>query len=163
MKALIIGLAFFIVGPAWAEEPTGFRDIPWGATEKAVRAKVPLGECYTARQHDFGSRRCSAKDGLKFGDVLPMGVAFYFREDRLVGWYVLYNRSWHPTMVAALVERYGKPTDEDRTGRTWQGRLAQMTLTNSAESGFLVVATQEEVARRAADRKRAAEKTSKAF
>lgn len=164
MKLVLIALLVLATPAlALAEEPTGFRDIPWGATEKALRAKVRLQECHAAGQHDFGRRTCYAKDGLKFGEILPMQVAFYFREDRLVAWQVMYNRSWRPTMGAALVERYGKPTDENREGRTWLGPRTRMTLTNYAETDFLRVVTQEEIGSHAADRKRAAEKASKGF
>ena len=165
MKLVLIALlALAAPALALAEEPTGFRDIPWGATEATLRAKVPLSDCYPSGQIDFGTRRCSAADGLRFGAVVPQSVTFYFRDARLVAWAMLYHRNWRPTMVPALLERYGKPTEEGRTAATWTGARTRIIVTmDYSESDYLQVVTQQEIRLHAADRKRAAEKTSKGF
>src|SRR2546428_555215 len=70
---------------AHADEPKGFRDVPWGASEDTLRLRIPTQSCDVIDPTvDFGTRRCRAAGNVTFGKVTPNAVFFYFRNDMLV-------------------------------------------------------------------------------
>ena len=43
---------------AHAEEPNGYRDVPWGASEDTLRFRIPTQSCNVIDSSvDFGTRR----------------------------------------------------------------------------------------------------------
>ena len=109
-----------------AEEPTGFRDIPFGASEAQIREKLPTAKCLAVAgddQHDDVS--CSVSSMIGHVPVL----VFY----RLVG-EPMQRRMMNVTLSfksedfgrisQAMTDRYGPPTNvsEQRETLRWVGR-----------------------------------------
>lgn len=100
--------------PTWREmerrevEPTGFRDVPWGASEAELQSKMSVKSCW-----DVGGggpeRVCKIK--LMVGDI-PATTYIGFRADKMVSYTYIFARDDFFTMLLALKERYGVPTEE---------------------------------------------------
>lgn len=150
---------------AASNEPTGFRDIPWGATEETWRKKADVTRpCVFTLRGDPGDKRCEATGRIQIDGIATEAIDFYFRDDKLVAWTVVYDRKSRGTMGAALTEKYGKPTRDGQGGAAWIGARAEVTVESlSGERDYLLVITRGELDRQATDQKRAAEKASKGF
>src|SRR2546426_11617949 len=127
LAAALVVVALALVVTAHAEEATGFRDVPWGASEDTLRFRVPLDYCNAADPHsEYGTRRCRARSDITFGDVRPTSVFFFLRDNMLVGWQIAYPPRFRVTMANALTKKYGEPTkvyEGDRVA--WKGRTAE--------------------------------------
>ncbi len=172
--SLAAGAAVFVMTfPALArtfDEPTGFRDLAWGASEKSVRAKLKLTNCGSSDlERDFGTRRCASgpagsEDGIRIGDVWPETV-FYFRDDRFVGWAMSYHANWASEMRSAILDRFGKPElDRQHPGALrWQWPHVEASWTQGAQSEYLRVVVREELLRNEAERAERIKKAGRGF
>ncbi len=160
----LLVVSCFAATSAWAfNEPTGFRDIPWGTAEKSVGAKIKLDRCGPSERFDYGTRQCRADDSVKIGEVQPLALRFYFREDKLVGWTVSYHRLFRNEMLPTLIEKYGKPTKETPTLVLWSGAMTQVQWSAYGDNDTVMVLTKDEIAKTEADRKVKAGKAAKDF
>jgi len=112
MKALMFILSSIVMGSmayAW-NEPTGFRDIPWGSTEQVLEAK--LKEAIVCRnrsrsQYALPERVCEGD--ITIGPV-PVKGGFWFRSGRFVGVSLLFYPKDFFVIEESFVGRYGSPT-----------------------------------------------------
>jgi len=170
MMVKILAAALFVVAlalavPAPAEEVTGFRDVPWGASEDTLRFRIPLDYCNAADPHsEYGTRRCRARSDITFGDVRPTSVVFYLRDNMLVGWQIAYPPRFRVTMANALTAKYGEPTkvyEGDRVA--WKGRTAEVDFVGGRAQDLVTVVTKAELATSEAERQDRARKAAKGF
>jgi len=160
---LVVVLALAVT--AHAEEATGFRDVPWGASEDTLRFRVPLDYCNAADPHsEYGTRRCRARSDITFGDVKPTSVFFFLRNNMLVGWQIAYPPRFRVTMADALTKKYGEPTkvyEGDRVA--WKGRTAEIDFVGGRAQDLVTVVTKAELATCEAERQERARKAAKGF
>lgn len=141
-------------------EPTGFRDIRWGASEAAIAQVVGAFELCSNEvtpSAQFGNRFCIAKDGVMVGDISPKMLTFYFRDGAFAAWIMTSYPSARSTLKSALVEKYGRPTKESGETAAWNGRRARAMLADDS----LIVVTTQEVALNEIDKKQSARNTAK--
>jgi hypothetical protein len=152
--AVLIGMA----AVASADEPKGFRSVPWGASEEILRSRIPTQSCDVVDPGvDFGTRRCVAAGGVTFGRVRPNAVFFYFRNDMLVAWQISAHPRFRATLGRSLLAQYGKPTVV-YTGNhvTWKGRTCDLDFVGGAVQDTVVAVTKAELMTREAERRESA-------
>jgi hypothetical protein len=97
----------WVVGPsvvrAW-DEPTGFRDIPWGSSQETVRAQLPSLQC--------NERGCSGN--LSIGEVRAYTAIRFSKSDGGMDTVVLLfpSKDFYQ-MKQAFLARYGEPTKRE--------------------------------------------------
>ena len=147
-----------IAAIAYAEEPNGFRDVPWGATEETLRFRIPIQSCDVIDPTvEFGSRRCRAARGITFGDVAPNEMFFYFRNNMLVAWQASTPPRVREQVAKSLITKYGQPTTVYQGNHvTWQGRTSDVDFIGGNLGDKVVAVTKaEQVAREAERQERA--------
>jgi len=140
MKALMFILSSLVMGSmayAW-NEPTGFRDIPWGAPERMLREKLPVEVCRDTKDAVMPERVCE-------NDLVPIrsGYAkgqFWFRKGGLVQVSLEFDSKYATAVEAEITEGYGPPTatieippelrrySEDTRTLIWLGLKARVKL-----------------------------------
>jgi hypothetical protein len=160
MKALMFILSSLVMGSmayAW-NEPTGFRDIPWGSTEQVLEAKLKAAIVCRNRSHDaLPERVCEGHTTI--GPV-PVTGGFWFRSGRFVGVSLRFYPKDFFVIEESFVQRYGSPTSvnvepiktregQQETNRTveWIGSNARIYLQKygSVDAGSLAdIATMAE-------------------
>jgi hypothetical protein len=163
---LVVAGATTIAVNAQPREPTGFRDALWGASEQTLRASVAIESCVknAPTDPDYGERRCyTPLDSLKIGDIPILSGTFYLREDKLVGWMLMYHRNHRALMIDALKQRYGAPTEERRDALRWTGTTTVLSLSSYGDKDFVRAVTKTEIATWTAQRKKAAGKAAGGF
>ena len=131
ISAVVLALVGGIVSSALAfKEPDGFRGVPWGATEDALRDK--LGEAsahgvlftgcenYPPEQRWMGDRSCSG--AFPLADITIHAI-YAFRANRFVGVTLMFSSRDFEQVVALFIERYGPPTSSARESYKTQGGL----------------------------------------
>jgi hypothetical protein len=143
-----------IAAIAYAEEPKGFRDVPWGASEETLRFRIPIQSCDVIDPAvEFGSRRCRAGRGVTFGDVAPNAVFFYFRNNMLVAWQIITPPRVREQIARSLIAQYGQPTTVYQGDHvTWKGRTSDLDFVGGNLQDKLVAVTKAEVVAREAER-----------
>ena len=150
MRLAIVTLLVALLLPlaAGAEEPLGFRDVPWGASEETLRDRIPTEYCDAGDPDtDYGTRHCRARSDITFGDVRPTSVDFYFRDNRLVAWQVAASPRFRVTLANALTVKYGKPSvvyDGDHI--IWRGQVADLDFIGGRTQDLIVAITKAELA-----------------
>jgi hypothetical protein len=123
MKAVALVLAGGAVSSALAfKEPSGFRGVPWGATEDALRDKLgessangvlSIGcEAYRPEERWMGDRSCVTVDAV-----------YTFRANRFVRVTLMFPARDFGRIAAIFAERYGTPTKVNRGRYQTQGGL----------------------------------------
>lgn len=128
---------------AWADEPTAFREIPFGATQDDIRAKYPAIQCRPSRDdlHCF-------MDGLTIGDA-PVQVAFTLIGEprQLASVLINFPSKDYDLIKAAFVAKYGEPLGRNEAGLTWEGERWEAFLMRhrkpKPEQGMAAIATKE--------------------
>jgi len=148
---------------AYAEEPKGFRDVPWGASEDTLRFRLPIQSCDVIDSSvDFGSRRCRAAGSVTFGKVTPNAVFFYFRNDMLVAWQITTAPRFRETVAKSLLAKYGTPTTVYEGNHvTWRGPTSDLEFVGGPGYDSLVAVTNAELATRDAERQERARRAKK--
>jgi hypothetical protein len=129
MKAIVATL--LVVSNAGAfKEPDGFRGMPWGASEDALRDK--LGEtsehgilfdrcgAYPTEQRWLGDRFCAG--AFPIGGITVRAV-YDFRANRFVRVTLAFRSQDFNDLVVIFRERYGPPTTSTREPFKTQGGL----------------------------------------
>ena len=139
---------------AYAAEPKGFRDVPWGASEETLRFRIPIQSCDVIDPTvDFGSRRCRAAGSVTFGHVIPNAVFFYFRNDMLVAWQIITPPRLRERVAKSLIAQYGQPTivyADDHA--TWTGQTTDLDFIGTVRADRIVAVTKAELVAHEADR-----------
>jgi hypothetical protein len=146
-----------VVALASAEEPNGFRDVPWGASEELLRLRIPIQSCDLIDPAvEFGARRCRASRGITFGDIAPHAVFFYFRNDMLVAWQIITPPRLREKVAKSLIAKYGQPTVV-YTGDhvTWKGQTTDLDFVGTAGQDRIVAVTKAELVAHEFERDRA--------
>ena len=148
---------------AHADEPKGFRDVPWGASEDTLRLRIPTQSCDVIDPTvDFGTRRCRAAGNVTFGKVTPNAVFFYFRNDMLVAWQVTAHPRFRETLAKSLMKQYGKPTVVYKGDHvTWKGRTSDLDFVGGTVQDTVVAVTKAELVTRDAERQERARRAAK--
>jgi hypothetical protein len=148
---------------AYAEEPKGFRDVPWGASEDTLRFRIPIQSCDVIDPAvDFGSRRCRAKTSVTFGKVTPNAVFFYFRNDMLVAWQITTAPRFRETVAKSLLAKYGTPTIVYKGSHvTWKGATSDLDFVGGPGQDSLVAVTKAELVARETERQERARRAAK--
>jgi hypothetical protein len=143
-----------LMGSAW-DEPTGFRDIPWGTSPAAVKAALPQVTC------TYNGTSCAGD--MILGGWALISVYITFGDHGMDAVSFTFATKHFDTMVGAFVERYGEPTTreshpvQNRMGATfvndelhWQGERVTISLskygTNVTESSATLL-TKEAIER----------------
>ena len=148
---------------AHAEEPNGYRDIPWGASEDTLRFRIPTQSCNVIDSSvDFGTRRCRVGGNVTYGKVTPNAVFFYFRNDMLVAWQVTAHPRFRETLARMLLHQYGKPTIVYKGDHvTWKGRTSDVDFVGGQVQDVVVAVTKAELVTREAERQERARRAAK--
>lgn len=148
---------------AQAEEPKGFQDVPWGASEDILRFRIPTQSCAVIDPSvDFGTRRCRAAGNVTFGKVTPNAMFFYFRNDMLVAWRVTANPRFRETLAKTLMQQYGKPTIVYKGDHvTWKGGTSDVDFVGGSVQDVVVAVTKAELVTREAERQERARRAAK--
>jgi hypothetical protein len=132
---------------AFGEEPKGFRDVPWGTSEKTLRSRISIQSCDVIDPAiEFGSRRCRASRGITFGEIAPHAVFFYFRNDMLVAWQVITPPRLREQVAKSLIAQYGQPTivyADDHA--TWTGQTTDLDFVGTAGQDRVIAVTKAEL------------------
>ena len=148
---------------AYAADPKGFRDVPWGASEDTLRFRVPTQSCDVIDPTvDYGTRRCRARGNVTFGTITPNAVFFYFRNDMLVAWRLdVHNRN-RTALAKALIQQYGRPTIVYQGSHvTWNGATSDIDFVGGPLVDTVVAVTKGELATREAERQERARRAAK--
>ena len=104
MIILACAVCGFTQDKAWPQEPTSFRSVPFGASEKEAGKIVKTGLCFNAT----GDRGCSA-------DFELAGIAIHtimiFRADQFTSVQGKFPSDSYSTLRQVFVEKYGIPSD----------------------------------------------------
>jgi len=148
---------------AYAAEPKGFRDVPWGASEDTLRFRVPTQSCDIIDPAvDYGTRRCRARDTVAFGKVTPSAVYFYFRNDMLVAWRVDVPPRHRQAIAKTLVDHYGRPTTVYPDNHvTWSGPMSDVDFVGGSAVDSVIAVTKAELRSREAERQERAKRGAK--
>jgi len=148
---------------AHAEEPNGYRDVPWGASEETLRFRIPTQSCNVIDSSvDFGTRRCRAGGNVTYGKVTPNTMFFYFRNDMLVAWQVTAHPRFRETLARMLMQQYGKPTIVYKGDHvTWKGRTSDVDFVGGQVQDVVVAVTKAELVTREAERQERARRAAK--
>jgi hypothetical protein len=159
LYAAILAVAAF----AHADEPKGFRDVPWGASEDTLRFRIPTQSCDVIDPSvDFGTRRCRAASSVTFGKVTPNTVFFYFRNDMLVAWQITTHTRFRQTLARSLLQQYGKPTIVYKGDHvTWRGPTSDLDFVGGAVQDTILAVTKAELVTREAERHERAKRAAK--
>ncbi len=143
--------ALLIVASARAaEEPTGFRDIPFGASEAQIHERLPTARCLAVAgddQHDDVS--CSVSSMIGHVPVLV-----FFRlvgepmQRRMMNVTLSFKSEDFGRISQAMTDRYGPPTNvsEQRETLRWVGAQTLMFVTKSSSTfgkGLAMIALRE--------------------
>src|SRR5215470_16529268 len=159
LYAALLAVAAF----AYAEEPKGFGDVPWGASEDTLRFRIPTQSCDVIDPTvDYGSRRCRAAAGVTYGKIQANAVFFYFRNDMLVAWRVNAHTRYRETLARMLLKQYGHPTTVYKGNYvTWKGSTTDIDFIGGPVQDSLVVVTRAEQVAREAERQERARRAAK--
>ena len=91
---------------AW-DEPAGFRDVPWGASEERLREHIGLEVCVNTLSPVSGDRLC--RGGVTVGEV-PVRASFWFRAGGFTRVTLRFDPKNFTTMAIIFKKRYGHPT-----------------------------------------------------
>jgi hypothetical protein len=107
---LIIAASTLSIGFAqtWTQEPTNFRGVPWGATEKEAKKIVDLN-CVNIRQNHRG---CVSPFQLNGHEITPV---FMFLNGKLGGVSGRFKVEAYPDLRTAFVDKYGAPSSTERS------------------------------------------------
>ena len=132
----------------WNQEPTAFRGIPWGTSEKEAKKLVPMVFCNTSQ--------CIAPFSL--GSV-NVSTYLSFIKDRFVAVTASFKADGYETVKMAFMDKYGPPTStanstvQNRLNATlqqeelkWDGKTVYIELRRlgtDLTQGTFVIETQE--------------------
>jgi hypothetical protein len=163
MKAKLAAGALYaallaVAALAYADEPRGFRDVPWGASEEMLRLRIPTQSCGEVDgSAEFGTRRCRARNDVKFGTLTPAAVFFYFRNDMLVAWRVTSYPRFRAALAKMLMEENGRPTVVYKGAGT-----SDVNFVGGAGSDVVEAVTKAELVTREAERQERARRAASA-
>jgi hypothetical protein len=151
LYAALLAVAAF----AYAEEPKGFRDVPWGASEDTLRFRISTQSCDVIDPTvDFGTRRCRAAAGVTYGKVAPSAIFFYFRNGMLVAWRLNAHTRYREALAKALLKQYGQPTIVYKGNYvSWKGPTSDVDFVGGQVQDSVVAVTKAELATRETERR----------
>jgi hypothetical protein len=151
LYAALLAVAAF----AYAEEPKGFRDVPWGASEDTLRFRISTQSCDVIDPTvDFGTRRCRAAAGVTYGKVTPSAIFFYFRNGMLVAWRLNAHTRYREVLAKALLKQYGQPTIVYKGNYvSWKGPTSDVDFVGGQVQDSVVAVTKAELATRETERR----------
>jgi hypothetical protein len=139
---LLCALLFLLAAPVQAVFDAD--GVPIGASEDDVKKQYPSAYCrpleWASRAAD---RRCDDGRGRLFG--VGVRITFYLKKDAVEAFDVRFDRRDAERLAAALVERYGKPSVEERDTRLlkleWDQKPLRAVLSSAEKRrGSLLVA-----------------------
>jgi hypothetical protein len=152
--------------PPEPDRITGFRDVLWGAPESDLEVSIGALRCTESHgRGSHGDRECQPSKTLWFGEVPIVLARFYFRDGAFVGWWVAYRaREHHPTIRAALQEKYGPPALEKNGGAAWESVSARAYASAAGdEFASVSVTTRAELRKTSEENRARARDASKGF
>ena len=169
MKAKLAAGALYaallaVAALAYADDPHRFRDVPWGVSEEVLRLRVPTQSCSEVDgSAEFGTRRCRARNDVKFGTLTPAAVFFYFRNDMLVAWRVTSYPRFRAALAKMLMEEYGRPTVVYKGDHVaWKGGTSDVDFVGGPGSDVVEAVTKAELVTREAERQERARRAASA-
>jgi hypothetical protein len=186
LAALLVSSAGSAQAPPkkWAQEPTAYRGVPFGAPMVEAREKLRFGakQCKPAYGQLSklipGTTSCYLHGSLEVGRV-RVSETLTFAHDRLAGVAMHFEANDFDSMKAVFLEKYGPPTSETKTPVSnkmgavfqneeleWQGpsiRISMTRFVNTLDNSMASLDTvefDEEYLRRAKEER---EKAKKAF
>lgn len=109
--------------------PIELKGVPLGATQAELTEKIHGFSCSSTRCFYLQSS-ASSPEAYRFGSVTPVGYAVELVDDRVAYISVLIQESAYGEALAALKEKYGRPTTErvekksNAMGATFESRIA---------------------------------------
>jgi hypothetical protein len=124
MATLVILLILAFSSPALAwNEPSGFRDVPWGASIETVKEKIPELTCLEA----------SCSGTLPVGPTKPYANVM-FRNGGLDNIVLIFPAVDFFALEPIFVERYGQPTAKTDALLVWIGKKVHISLSRLGPS-----------------------------
>ena len=128
--------AFFLLFPAWSGAAFDAEGVALGVPEMRVKQAYPSAFCkpleWASRAAD---RRCD--DGKARFAGIEARITFYLKNDAVEAFDVRFDSRDTDQMAAVLLKRYGKPVNEERSGKLvkleWQDKAARAVLTSVAD------------------------------
>jgi hypothetical protein len=112
MVASLFALLLVTASARAAEEPTGFRDIPFGASEAQIREKYPTALCRAVAGDEQDDISCSVASTI--GDV-PVIVLFRLigepTQRHMMNVVLSFKSEDFDKISQAFTDRYGPPTE----------------------------------------------------
>jgi len=137
--ALPVNTAPTPAAPIWANEPSTFRDVPFGATEAEAKAKIPFIGCKNMDSSSGSDRMCTGY--FSIGGATAMTNSFGFRDDKVNVVYLSFKSKDYDTVRAVLIEKYGAPSQSEHAPMktvmnvelmneklVWQGKTVRFEL-----------------------------------
>ncbi len=106
---LLAAMTLMAQDRTWPQEPTSFRSVPFGATEKEAKKIVKTGLCFTLE----ADRGCSADFDLAGVQISSIMV---FRADQLGRVQAKFPSSSFSSVRTVFIDKYGEPqSDKEST------------------------------------------------
>lgn len=110
---------------AW-NEPTGFRDVPFGSSEEQLRQNIPAMSCGGETLGFLPERRCSGY--LNIGQV-EIYTQFGFRNGGLSRVSFFFRSKDFSSIETAFTAKYGQPTGVEEQNISTRGGLQALNRT----------------------------------
>lgn len=120
---VVTAIALFVLLPlaAYADDPTGFRDIPFGASVEEVRAKMAGLLCRQSDNRILLDHACVGE--TEIADT-RIGVQFWFLNDRMGSFALTFKPDQFHLLKEAFIGRYGPPTQTESNEFKTRGGLS---------------------------------------
>jgi hypothetical protein len=147
-RALVATLLLGHVTTAWAEEPKGFADFPWGTTSAVIREKLLTKRCQSHVEYSRATGTSHWRTYL-VEELRATQLRFDFEpDDSLAGYYMVIARYSYPELRRLTLEKFGPPTTRGSFFRfneqlfwTWAGTQATLIQRCGSETSCLEVKT----------------------
>ncbi len=161
---------------SWRQEPSGYRDVPFGATQKEAREKLAFGSCDVPDSDavpiscivaDLDVNNVSVHNTLTFSEGKLVKAAMYFPSDKYDEIRQLFYDKYGPPMkreTRSVGNKLGAAFENEFL--TWSGKRVDVQMMRYASNldmsmaSFTTIKYEQEQARRA---KEANEKAKSAF
>lgn len=116
----VIAFSFLLQLTADADDPKGFRDIPFGNSEEEVKAKLPGLRCGQDDERVLLDRYCAGDTEVADTRVR---VQFWFFNDRMGAFALMFKPEQFSLLKEAFIGRYGPPTQRESNEFKTRGGL----------------------------------------
>lgn len=121
---LYLATAVFFAQPpghTFADDPVGFRDVPFGASVEDVKAKIPGLLCRPYEKRELLDHFCVGETDIADTRI---GLQFWFFNNRMGSFNLSFKPDQFHLLKEAFVGRYGPPTQSESNEFKTRGSLS---------------------------------------